>query len=126
MKKFSLYLITISFAMAACHSSKNTTVSNPGLKETYWKLTGLMAKPVSAMESNKEMHMILKNEDNRILGNAGCNTFTGSYELKAANGIAFSKIVSTQMACVDMEWRSNSSMYCQLQTAIILPAIHSN
>jgi heat shock protein HslJ len=89
MKKFSLYLITISFAMAACHSSKNTSGSNPGLKETYWKLTELMGKPVPTMESNKEMHMILKNEDNRIQGNAGCNTFTGSYELKEANRIAF-------------------------------------
>lgn len=77
--------------------------SNAELAETYWRLTELMGKPVEAVaQGKKEVHIILKQEDNRIQGFAGCNTINGEYELKPGNRIRFSKVTATLMACPDM------------------------
>jgi heat shock protein HslJ len=42
-------------------------------------------------------------EENRLNGNGGCNSFTGHFELKPGNRLAFSKIAATLMACPDMQ-----------------------
>jgi heat shock protein HslJ len=56
--------------------------------------------------ATREMHLILKQEGLKINGNAGCNSFFGSFELKADNGISFGKMGSTMMACKDMQLES--------------------
>ncbi|MDX1936347.1 MAG: copper resistance protein NlpE N-terminal domain-containing protein [Flavihumibacter sp.] len=74
------------------------------LTETYWKLTELMGKPVPApKEGRKELHIILKKQDNRITGFAGCNTVNGGYQLKEGNRIKFIGLITTLMACPDMQ-----------------------
>lgn len=84
--------------------SKQMTVPGATLTETYWKLTELMGKPAEkTAEGKREVHIILKNQDNRLQGFAGCNTITGEYELKAGNFISFKKLASTLMACMDMK-----------------------
>ena len=76
--------------------------SNVELVGTYWKLTELMGKPVIAPAGVREIHIILKKQDNRIQGFAGCNNIIGSYELKDGNLISFKDLASTRMACPDM------------------------
>ena len=74
------------------------------ITEKYWKLVELNGKKVQNTEKDKrEPHMILKAENNRVHGSGGCNTFNGSFELREGNRISFSKIVSTLMACENME-----------------------
>ncbi len=44
-------------------------------------------------------------EDERVHGNAGCNTINGKVEINGSS-IAFSKIITTEMACTgDLEQR---------------------
>ena len=76
--------------------------SNAELVETYWKLTEIMGKPVTSPAGVREMHIILKKQDNRIQGFAGCNNMIGTYELRDGNFISFKGIASTKMACPDM------------------------
>ena len=70
--------------------------------ETYWKLTELMGKPVNPPAGVREIHIVLKKQDGRFQGFAGCNNIMGSYELKDENFIGFKGIASTKMACPDM------------------------
>lgn len=78
------------------------------ITEKYWKLIELNGKKISApTDQNKEAHFILKAEDSRLVGNGGCNTFGGSYELAEGNKIMFSNIVSTKMACPDVKYESD-------------------
>ena len=70
------------------------------LTEKYWKLIEINGKTVKPSE--KEAHIIFKEADNRIIGNSGCNSFAGGFELLPGNRISFSKIASTRMACMDM------------------------
>lgn len=73
-----------------------------GIKEKYWKLVELYGQPVTVKEGAREPHLIIKQEDDRVIGNGGCNGFNGAYELNEATGrIRFSKIAATMMACME-------------------------
>lgn len=85
---------------------KLTKVAEATLRETYWKLTELMGKPVA--KTRNEAHIILKeNPDDtsamtgRVNGSSGCNRMTGGYELKDLNRIRFTQMAGTMMACID-------------------------
>jgi copper homeostasis protein (lipoprotein) len=68
----------------------------------YWKLIEVMGQPVVVDSlQNREPHMILHPTDNRVSGNGGCNSFTGTYQLEANNRIRFSPIAATKMACMN-------------------------
>lgn len=80
------------------------TKSNYNILEKYWKLVELNGKPVIPDSSfAREPHIILKEADNRVNGNGGCNTISGYYEVRGRNRIAFSKMITTQMACANAQ-----------------------
>ena len=55
-------------------------------------------------DTPREAFIILKDEDNRVNGNGGCNTLFGTYEIeRTTNRIKFSQMASTMMACLNME-----------------------
>ena len=81
------------------------------LTNTYWKLTALRGQPVKSGERQREAHIILQTENHRIAGSGGCNRLMGGYKL-AGNTVEFSKIASTQMAC--MEGMEQESAFFQV------------
>ena len=77
------------------------------IREKYWKLIELNGKPVKVDSSfQKEPHIIFKDEENRFVGNGGCNNFSGTYQLDEGNRIKLSQAIVTQMACANMEQES--------------------
>ena len=111
MRKLISVFLFIAIVVAGCKSTQKAPESpkqpippsTTELQETYWKLTELMGKPVALSENNKkDIHIILKKEDNSVVGFSGCNTIMGKYELKEGNRITFSAMASTMMACPDM------------------------
>jgi heat shock protein HslJ len=68
------------------------------ITDKYWKLVELNGKTV---KTNKEAFIKLLPKDNRFTGNSSCNAMNGSLELSNSNGITFSKILMTKMACMD-------------------------
>ena len=72
---------------------------NMDLVEKYWKLTELMGEPVTT--TGKDAYITFKIEGNRLVGNGGCNSLSGTYQLGVANRISFSQMISTMMMCVD-------------------------
>lgn len=109
--KLFLIILFIFSSLLSCNSTKkstNTGISsantNSELIETYWKLTELMGEPIITTTGKKtEMRMILKKEGNQVSGNGGCNSFRGIYTLLEGNRLSFSQLVSTKMACINME-----------------------
>ncbi len=63
-----------------------------------WKLARLNGKIIE--NAPKQPFILFDKEDYRISGNTGCNNFFGTYELIDQNGIKFSKIGMTKMACI--------------------------
>lgn len=76
------------------------TRQSPEITEKYWKLIDIGGKPLEKND-NREPHIILKARGGRFNGHGGCNVLNGQYELKAGNRISFSKIVTTEMACLN-------------------------
>lgn len=46
---------------------------------------------------------MLKTNENRVTGFAGCNSFTGEYQLEKGNRIRFSKMATTLKMCPDVD-----------------------
>lgn len=115
--------LTIAFVITAlllnaCTAIKTSDdeirTKHADIIEKYWKLTEVNGEPINK-ETNREPHIILKGIDNRVNGTGGCNGFSGHYELKDKNRIAFSNIAITEMACPNME--VEDKMLMVLQTA---------
>lgn len=80
------------------------TKGNYAILEKYWKLVELNGKAI-AVDSTfiKEPHIIFKDNDNRIVGNGGCNNISGEFVVESINRISISKTISTRMACPRMD-----------------------
>lgn len=80
------------------------------ITEKYWKLIELNGKEIAfAAEGQvREAHFILKDEDNRVIGNTGCNNMSGSYTLsEEENSIHFTPLVTTRMACIGIDYEGD-------------------
>jgi heat shock protein HslJ/uncharacterized lipoprotein NlpE involved in copper resistance len=72
------------------------------LAKTKWKLIELNGKKVR-QKGNKAYFIKLNSNDGKFNGYAGCNTFSGNYVMPSPRALAFTNIVSTRMACPNME-----------------------
>jgi heat shock protein HslJ len=73
---------------------------NEELVDKHWTLVELLGNPVDPQEEV----FITFHRDNRISGNSGCNTFSGSYQLNADyRRLALSHLVATQKMCPNMD-----------------------
>ena len=100
--KLNIFLFTlISMTIMSCSSVKSKKVdTSETITEKYWKLKTLAGKEVKMVENQKrEIHFILKTENDRVTGFAGCNTINGEYTLEEGNRIKFGKMASTRMFC---------------------------
>ena len=70
------------------------------LRGTYWKLLDLAGKSIKPAPNQREAHLVLQGESNRVNGQGGCNSFFGSYILNGTD-IEFSGMGSTMMTCIE-------------------------
>lgn len=80
------------------------------ITEKYWKLVELNGKEITFSPEGqiREAHFILKNEDNKVIGNTGCNNMNGSYTLSEENNsIQFTPLVTTRMACIGVDYEAD-------------------
>jgi putative lipoprotein len=68
------------------------------LENTYWKLAALGDEPVTAHPNQREPHLVLKPEQQRVSGSGGCNRFFSNYKLDG-DKLSFGQVGSTMMAC---------------------------
>jgi len=74
-----------------------SSVETP-LTNTYWKLVEIDGTPVETHEQQREVHMVLETDENKVRGFAGCNQFFGGYET-SGNALSFGELASTRTAC---------------------------
>ncbi len=123
MKKH-LFLIAIAGILTACNNetpkeqrTDNTgTTTQPATHDAdalygkEWHLLSLNSKPVQHDTTfPKQAYVIFNNDKKTVSGNLGCNGFGGNIAYSGNNGIAISDIVSTQMACPNLDIEHNFS-----------------
>jgi|GEM_PF-523591 len=85
-------------------SFKKSKKQSAAITEKYWKLKTLNAKDVTMHEDQeREVYFMLKTDQNRVQGFAGCNTMSGTYTLQSGNRIKFSQMLTTMKACPDVD-----------------------
>ncbi len=77
----------------------NSPVPDRAVEDTYWRLTRLGRAAVVFGGPGREPSLTLHAADHRATGSGGCNTFTGSYDLKGET-LTLASMASTMMACV--------------------------
>lgn len=86
-------------------SFRKVNKTDNAITEKYWKLTVLEGNKVEmASNQEREAYFILKTQENRVTGFAGCNTFSGSYSLEEGNRIRFRNMATTMKACPDVNF----------------------
>ena len=75
-------------------------MANAELENTYWKLTRLGDEPVIVGEQQREPHIVLHSQEQRVSGFGGCNRLMGGYTVDGGS-IEFSQMASTMMACAE-------------------------
>ena len=88
------------------NSSTDPSEGKYSLAETKWKLVELNGKAVKSA-TNKDYFINLDSKSGKFAAYAGCNNFSGTFVMKAAKKLAFSKIAGTKMACPNMSFESN-------------------
>lgn len=78
-----------------------------GLVDRYWKLIEARGESVSTENTQREPFIRLIEAENRLEANGGCNGIGGTYTLSEPNRIAFSQLISTMMACDNMDIENN-------------------
>jgi heat shock protein HslJ/uncharacterized lipoprotein NlpE involved in copper resistance len=73
-------------------------MSEASLPNQYWKLVSLGGEPLEVVESRREPHLVLRNQEKRYSATAGCNWMIGGYKVEG-DTIEFSAGPSTRMAC---------------------------
>ena len=68
------------------------------LENTYWKLTRVGDRAVSAASGQREPHLVLHSGTGRVSGAAICNRVLGRYETEETN-LTFSDVAISRMAC---------------------------
>lgn len=105
-------MFVILVLATSCNSTKKESITNSedtnteveitknetSFKDTKWKLVTFMGKDVS----DKNAFITFSSRDNKVYGNASCNSFNGSYKLGDGFRVSLSKIATTLMACPDM------------------------
>lgn len=72
------------------------------ITEKHWVLIELNGEQIVNDENrNSEPYFTLKNNDNRVIGHGGCNSFFSYYKLGTDNSLHFEKMTTTRMACND-------------------------
>ena len=99
---FALPLLAAACQPKAPAAAEAPPVAAPAAAQplvgTRWTLVRLPGQPVSTTNP-PTLTFNASADPPRCAGLAGCNRFTGPYQLAAPNGLTFGALVSTKMAC---------------------------
>jgi len=91
-----------AIGLIAFFESCGTAKSGPAidiLTDTNWQLTTINGKAADSTNYNSGFPVATFSTDNKIMGNGGCNRYSGSYNINDEGGINISQMASTKMFC---------------------------
>ncbi|MFQ5634759.1 MAG: YbaY family lipoprotein [Gammaproteobacteria bacterium] len=70
------------------------------LHDTHWKLIAIDSQPVANKPPPDDTHLVLTAEENRAVGNCGCNRYSASF-VRDGERLSFGSLEMTATACID-------------------------
>jgi heat shock protein HslJ len=117
MKTFLPFFSFLIITFCSCYSVKHTGSSDSLFfsdANKVWKLNSMEGSSPAANEKQIPSITFSKKEK-RAYGTGGCNRFSGSFSLNGKNSIEFGPMVSTRMACLNMQ---NEDRFFKLLSAV--------
>lgn len=105
MKKYLLILFLICLAVSACASEENT---RPLIRS--WRLTAYGPVDSTTPAVPDVDATLIFGEDGTLAGSTGCNELGGEYTVEG-DQITFRQIVSTLIACPDLQMAQEEVIY---------------
>ncbi len=99
--KESVLLLTTLATMAACGTKKSAQVTGM-IPEGKWRITAVNGEALPDSMENQPF-LSFDHAQQRMHGNSGCNIVNASYTQEKAGKLAFGGMMSTMMACPDIE-----------------------
>lgn len=122
--KYTFSAIITLILLYGCGGHRDTHVEavneslHLALSNIEWKLNRIQNIDLTQTEViNNQPTLNFNLEEFRLYGFGGCNRYTGSYLIGEDNRIEFSRIVSTKMACPEMD--IEQTFYKQLENVTI-------
>lgn len=104
MKRYNfIYVAVLIMLLASCAVRKPSGHEVAVLVGKQWQLVELHGEVVPAKVNGKMPFLKLEEANGRYSASGGCNGIGGEYTLQKNNGIAFSRGMSTMMACPEMQ-----------------------
>lgn len=149
MQKFTLYfLFILSAGFSACSAQKKAGQAGRASEDSLvkdsivfyetniearqknymeqligsWTIDTMQRQAMMPGETLKNVYLVF-NKDNAFTGNAGCNRISGKYTLKGTS-IKFSDIISTKMACPELE--KETALLQLMQQTVSAYTVHGN
>ena len=104
MRKITLSLTVICLAFISCNSVKTITDKTASLDGT-WELNYITGPRIAfgGLYPNKKPTIVFDLKENRVSGNASCNSYSGKLNVDG-NKISFKDpIAMTKMMCMDIQ-----------------------
>ncbi len=102
-----------ALALSACGSG--ISLDEP-IEGPQWRLVQLQGAPVDAGADPQAAPVVQFGGDGRVMGNGGCNRFSGSFT-RAASQLRIGQLAATRMACAEPERGQRETQFFQaLQT----------
>ncbi len=101
LKNFCLLLAAVG-TMAACGTKKNLQTTEM-IPEGDWRITAVNGQPLPDSVNDNRPFLSFNHAEKRVHGNSGCNIVNGSYSQEKPGQLKFGLLMSTMMACPDME-----------------------
>ena len=106
---FLLFMLVITTACSSkqmvSKSEEKSIISNE-ITDKKWRLIEIQGEEVPSEINGKMPFIFMTSETSRITGNAGCNVINGSFKISENNKMEFKQMISTMMACLNMEVES--------------------
>lgn len=107
-----ILLAVLVLFLTNCTLPKQTNASKEfpsqkSLQGTYWKLNSLLGNKILGADSSSfRQAYIIFAKDGRASGNAGCNSFGGTYTTSDSSIIKFGPLISTKMFCEGVKYEN--------------------
>jgi heat shock protein HslJ len=92
MKKYLLFLLLVSLLLSACSAGEEKSLNG------IWTLTAYGPPSATIPVASGSQASITFNDDRKVNGNSGCNSFGGEYKVDGSQ-VTFNALASTLMAC---------------------------
>jgi heat shock protein HslJ len=96
-----VFLSACSYGPAAVQPTEQPPLDQQALANGQWQVQSLTVNGQAVSLVPTAMPTIQFDQSGKATGNAGCNSFFADYTVSGPNGVSFSSIGSTKMACAE-------------------------